>query len=85
MNRTIIDINVLNMSLIIMVWKCGAIDVNDYFCHGYYTIKFSSSPYTLQAYLIIDGQVLYSSESLCEGTHLFPININYYYYVLKIH
>ena len=45
-NRTILDGNVMNMSLIITEGKYGAIDTDDYSCHGYYIIKFSSSPYT---------------------------------------
>ena len=47
-NRTIIDGNMLIMSLIIMEESYGAIDADDSSCHGYYIIKSCSSPYTLQ-------------------------------------
>ena len=47
-NRTILDGNVMNMYLVIMEGKFGAIDTDDSSCHGYYTIKFSSMSYTLQ-------------------------------------
>ena len=40
--------------------KYGAIDTDDYSCRGYYIIKFYSYPYTLQADLSIDGQVISS-------------------------
>ena len=66
----------MNISLVIMEVKYGAIDIDNYLCHGYYIIKFSSSPYTLQEYLIIDGQVISSGEILCERTDFFTININ---------
>ena len=69
------------MSLIIMEVKYGAIDADDYSCYGYYIIKFSSSPYTSQADLIINGQVIPSGEILREGKYFFPININYHYYI----
>ena len=48
----------MNMSLIIFEGKYGAIDTDDYSCHGYYIIKFSSSPYNLQVDLSIGGQVI---------------------------
>ena len=44
----VIDGNTMNMSLIIMEGKYGAIDTDDSSCHGYYIIKFSSSLDTLQ-------------------------------------
>ena len=47
-NRTIIDGDVIKISLIIMEGNYGAIDADGYTCNGYYIIKFSSSPYTLQ-------------------------------------
>ena len=47
-----------------MEGKYGAIDTDDYSCHGYCIINFSSSPYNLQAELSIDGQVI-SSEKHC--------------------
>ena len=81
-NQTIFDGNVMNMSFIITEGKYGAIDSDDSSCHGYYIIKFFSSPYTLQADLSIDLQVISSGKILCEGTYFFPINIIYYYYVL---
>ena len=73
----------MNMSLIIMEGNHGDIDADDSTCHGYYIIKFSLCPYTLQAYLSIDGQVIFSSEMVCEGSYLFCININSRYYVLQ--
>ena len=79
-NRIIFDGNVMNISIIIIEVKYGAIDTDYYSCHGYYTIKFSSSPYTLQVDLSIDGQVISSGRILCEGTYLFPININSHCY-----
>ena len=74
----------MNMYLIIMVGKYGAIDTDHFSWHGYYIIKFSSSKYTLQADLSIYGQVIYYVEMGCEGTYFFPINISSHYYVLKI-
>ena len=47
-NENILEVNVINMYLIIMEGKYGTIDTDDYSCHGYYIIKFSSSIYTLQ-------------------------------------
>ena len=37
--RSIFDSNVMDMSLIITEGKYGAIDADDYSCHGYYIIK----------------------------------------------
>ena len=71
----------MNIYLIIMEGKYGAIDSENSSCHGYYIIKFSSSPYAPQVYSRIDGKVIYSGEMVCEGTYFFPININYNYYV----
>ena len=81
--QTILDGNVMNMSLIIMEDKYIAIDSYDSSCHGYNIIKFSLSPYILQEELSIDGQVTYSGEMVPEANYLFPININSYYYVLQ--
>ena len=72
----------MNMSLIIIEGKYCVIDTDDSSYHGYYIIKFSSSPYTPQADFIIDGQVISSGKSVCEGTYFFSININSHYYVL---
>ena len=72
------------MYLIIMEVKYGAIDTYDSSYHGYYIIKFSSSTYTLQADLCIDRQIISSSEMVCEGTYLLPVNINSHYYILQI-
>ena len=47
MNQTIFDGNVIKISLIINEGKYGAIDTCYSLCHGYYIIKFYSSPYTL--------------------------------------
>ena len=57
----------MNMYSIIMEGKYGAIDADDSLCHGYYIIKSSSSPYTLQSDLSIDGKVISSGEIVCEG------------------
>ena len=73
----------MNMSLIIMEGKYSAIDTDNYLCHGYYSIKFSSSTYTLQSDLSIYEQFISSGEIICEGTYFFPININYRYYILQ--
>ena len=83
MNKNILGGNVMNMSFIIMERNCGAIDADYFSCCGYYIIKFFSSPYTLQADLIIGGLVISSCEMVFEGTYFFPININYNYYVLQ--
>ena len=40
MNGTILDGNVMNMSLIIIEVNYGAIDADDYTCHGYYVAIF---------------------------------------------
>ena len=82
-NRTIIDGNVMNIYLIIMEGKYGAIGTDYYSFHGYYIIKFSSSPYTLQEELIIDGQVISYGEMVYERTYLFPLDINSRYYFYK--
>ena len=50
----------MNISLIIMKGKYSDIYADDSSSHGYYIIKLSSSPYTLQADLSIDGQFIYS-------------------------
>ena len=73
----------MNMYLIIMEGNYGTIDADYSLCHGYYIIKFSSSPYSLQSYLSIDGRVISSDEMVSEGTNSFPININFHYYVLQ--
>ena len=83
MNRNILDGNVVNMPLIIIGGKYGDIDADDSSCHSYYIIKSSSSPYTLQADFIIDGQVISSSEILCEQTYLLSMSINSHYYVYQ--
>ena len=71
------------MSLIIMEGKCSDVGAADYSCHGYYIIKFSLSPYTLQSDLSIYGRVISYGENFCEGTYLFPINISSHHYVLQ--
>ena len=70
----------MKTSLVIMEVNCGTIGADDSSCHGYYIIKFSSSPYILQTYLSIDGQFFSSVEVVCEGNSFFPININSHYY-----
>ena len=71
------------MFLIITEEKYVAIDTDDYSCHEYYVIKFSSFTYNLQAGLIIDGQVISFGNFLCEGTYFFTVSINYHYYALQ--
>ena len=68
-NRNILDGNVMNMSLIITEGNYGDIYSDYSTCHGNYIIKFSSSPYTLQTSLIIDGQVISFGEILCEEAY----------------
>ena len=55
LNNTLIK--QLLMSFIIIEGKYGAIDTDDFSFHSYYIIKLSSSTYTLQSYLSIDGKV----------------------------
>ena len=73
-NRTIIDGNLMNMSLIIMEVNYGAIDADDYSCHGYYIIKFSSSSYIIQSDLSIYGWKISFCEKLF-GETIFSMNI----------
>ena len=47
-NRTILDINVMNMYLIITKGNYGDISADDSSFYGFYIIRFSSSTYTLQ-------------------------------------
>ena len=83
MNITIIDVNVMNISLINMEGNFEAVDADDYSCHGYCIITFSSSLYTPQEDFSIYGQVISSIEMVCEVTYLFLVNINSHYYVLQ--
>ena len=71
----------MNMSLVMMEGEYGAIDADYSLFHGYYIIKNSSYPYTLQSELSIDGQVIYFDKMVCVGNYLSPININSHYYV----
>ena len=82
-NRPIRDGNFKSFFFIITKGNYGAIDGDDSACHGYYIIRFYSSPYTLQSDLNKDGQVVYSGEMVCEGNYYFPTNINYHYYFLQ--
>ena len=82
-NLIILDGNMMNISLNIMKVKYGAIDTDDSLCNGYYIIKFSSSPNTLQADLSIDEQLILSGKIACEGTYFFPISIDSRDYVLQ--
>ena len=66
----------MDIYLIINEVNYGDIDDDDYACHDYYIIRFSLYAYTLQVYLIIDGQVISSGKILYKGTYYFPININ---------
>ena len=65
-NWTIIDDDVMNMSCIIREVKYGDIYNDDSSCHGYYIIKFSSSPYSLQVDLIIYEKVVSSVKMVRE-------------------
>ena len=56
----ILDGNVMNMSLIIMEGKYGAIDADDPPCHGYYIINFPFSKYP--SYIL---EYLWSSYFFC--------------------
>ena len=64
-NRTTLDGNVTNMSLIITEVKYGAIGPGYSSCRGYYIIIFSLSPYTLWSDFNIDGQVISYGEIVC--------------------
>ena len=55
----------MNISLIITEGNYVCIDSDDSTCHGYYIIRFNSPPYTLQADLVIDGQVILPNEIVC--------------------
>ena len=78
-NSTILDSNVMYMSLIVNKGNNAAIDANDSACNGYYKIIFYLYKYTLQEYLNMYGQVISSGEIVCEGNYYFPININSHY------
>ena len=73
----------MNIYLIIREVKYGAIDADGSSWHGYYIIKFSSSPYTFQADLSIDGQVNSSVEMVCEVYYSFSVNIDSNCYFLQ--
>ena len=70
-NQTIIDGDVINISVIVIELKYGDIDADDFTCHGYYIIKFSSSIYTPQADVSIDGQFISYYKMVREGTYCF--------------
>ena len=57
--RTIIDGNVMNVSLIILKGDYCAVDAGDTSLQSYYIIIFTLDPYTLQEELNIDGQSIY--------------------------
>ena len=59
----------MNMSLIIMEVNFDAVDYDDFTCHGYYIIKFSSSKYTLQADMSIGNQFSSYYKMLGEGKY----------------
>ena len=59
-NQTILNGKVMSISLIKIEINYGAIDADNSTYHGYYTIRFYSSPYMLQADLNICGQFIYS-------------------------
>ena len=50
----------MNMSLIVMEGKYGALDTDHYSHHGYYIIKFYLYQYTIQEEFSIDVQVISS-------------------------
>ena len=51
-----------------MVGNYGAVDDDDYTCHGYYINKSYSSPYTFKSDLSIDGKVISFGDMVCERT-----------------
>ena len=73
----------MNMFLVIMKVKYGAIYTDGSSLCGYHIIKISSYQYNFQSDLSIGGQVISSSEMICDGTCSFPININSCYYILQ--
>ena len=73
----------MNVYLIIIEGKCCDVDTGDSSWHGYYIIKFSSSPYSLQEDSSIDGKIISFGEMVCEGTYLFLTNVSSNYYVLQ--
>ena len=68
-NGKILDGNFTNMSLIISKVIVVAIDSDNTSCHCYYIIIFYSYPYTLQEYLNIYGQAIYSSKMVYKGAY----------------
>ena len=64
-NRTLLDGTFMNTYLIVVEGNYNSIYDDDYICHSYYIIIFSSYPYTLQVDLSIDGQVISSGEMVC--------------------
>ena len=70
-NQNILGGNVMNRYLVIMEGHCGPIDIEDYSCRGYNSIKFSPYPYMLQARLIIYSQVVAPGEIPCEGIYFY--------------
>ena len=58
--------SITKTSIIIIEGKYGAIVTENSSCHGYYIIKFSSTPYTLQAYLSIYGLFISPGEIVRE-------------------
>ena len=79
-NRTIIDGNFTNISLINSKGNYGAIDADDTSCHGYYIIIFP------HIYIPFKKNLIYMEKSfhmkkLCKGTYFPPITINSNYCV----
>ena len=72
-NITIIDGNVTKMLLVIYKGEFSDIDSEDTLYHRYYIIRFTSNKYTLKEDFNIDGEVISSSEIVCEyeGTYFF--------------
>ena len=73
----------MNMFLVMMKVKYGAIYTDGSSLRGYYIIKISSYQYNFQSDLSIGGQVISSVEMVCEVNYVFTININSHYYVLQ--
>ena len=57
--------------MIISKVNVGDIDADETSFHGYYIIRFYSTPYTLQEDLNIHGQVISSVDIVCKGDYFY--------------